>query len=232
MMLGQDAAGAGTSMPHDFERMRRNMLDGQILPSQVTDPALVDALLAVPRERFVPERLRPVAYIDEDLPLGGGRHLAEPRVFASLVQAAAVGPDDVVLDVGAGPGYSTAILARLASAVVALEEDPALADRAEAVLAELGVDNVAVVRGPLVAGWPKEAPYDVILFGGTVHAVPDALAAQLADAGRLVAVEGDGRIMGKAVMTERPGGAPGRRPLFDAAMPLLPGFGPVEEFAF
>ncbi len=216
----------------NFERMRQNMIDGQILPNRVTDQALIGALAELPRELFVPERLRGVAYIDEDLPLGNGRHLAEPRVFSRLLQEATVASEDLALVVGAGTGYSAAVLARLSAMVMALEEDASLAAKAEKILTTIGTENVAVVEGPLASGWPKEAPYDVILIDGTVPSVSKVLVGQLAPNGRLLAVEGDGMVTGKAVIFEKRGTLVSRRPLFDAAMPLLPGFQQEEKFAF
>ena len=221
----------------DFDTMRAHMVEGQIRPNKVTDARLIEALAQVPRERFVPAHLQGVAYVDEDLPLGGGRYLMEPVVFARLVEAARVGAGDTVLDVGCATGYSTAVLGRLAASVIGLESDPELLAAATRLLAELEVDNAVVVEGALAEGCPDQAPYDVILIGGAVADLPEAILAQLAEGGRLVTVIPDRHVsdachVGKAVRVSRRGGTASRRPLFDAAVPLLPGFEPEPGFVF
>lgn len=215
----------------DAAARRRAMLDGQLRPNRLTDERVQAAVLAVPRERFVPAALRGVAYVDEDLPVGRGRFLLEPMVFARLLQAAALRPQDVALDVGCGAGYSSAVEARLAGAVVALESDPEFIRLANENLAALGVDNVAVVAGELALGYPEQAPYDAIFLNGSVERTPDALLGQLAEGGRLVGVEtGDGA--GRAVLYVKRDGLAGRRVLFDASVGPLPGFGRAAGFTF
>ncbi len=208
------------------------MVESQVRPNKVTDPAIIEAMLAVPRERFVPPSLRGIAYVDEDIPLGGGRYLMEPMVLARLLQTAAIRPSDVVLDVGCGSGYASAVLALLARDVVALEEDPALMRQAAVLVAELGLPTVAVVEGKLAAGCPARAPYDVILFNGAVAAIPPVIAQQLADGGRLLAVVQADGAMGKAVLMTRVDDVFGQRIVFDAATPLLPGFAAQPGFVF
>lgn len=218
----------------DFAEMRRAMVDAQVRANDVTDLRIVSAMMDMPRERFVPAGLRNFAYIDDDLLVkeeGGGRYLMEPMVLAKLLQAADIGPDALVLDVGGATGYSTAVLARLAGQVVALEQDAELAGQGAALLVELGLLNAAYVQGPMTAGWPGEAPYDVILLNGSVDAVPPALLAQLKPEGRLVAVLGRGRAGRATVFTNTRGGI-GSRIAFDAAVPTLPGFGAVPGFVF
>ncbi len=216
----------------DFAAARFNMVENQIRPNRVTDARVLEAMADVPRERFVPKKLQDAAYIDEDLAIADGRFLMEPAVFARLVQAAAITPDDLVLDVGCGTGYSTAVLARLAASVVAVESDPQLVERASALLAELDADNAAVVEAPLEAGYPKQAPYDAIVLGGAVDEAPRALTDQLAEGGRLVAVVTGGSAVGRGeVMLRRRGGL-SRRVLFDAAVPLLPEFRVERGFVF
>ena len=207
------------------------MVDNQIRPNKVTSIPLIQALLKVPRERFVPQAARGVAYVDDDAPLGGGRWLMEPMLFARLVQSAEIKPSDIVLDVGAVTGYGAAVLSKIASTVVALEEDGALAKMLSANLDALGLDNVAAIEGKLVAGCPNQGPFDVILFEGAVHDVPTGIADQLAEGGRLVAVLDKGGV-GQAVLIVRRNGALSRRVLFDAATPLLPGFAPQPTFVF
>jgi protein-L-isoaspartate(D-aspartate) O-methyltransferase len=216
----------------DFATARRRMVDSQIRTNRVTDPDLLAVLGQIPRERFVPERLRGVAYVDEDLAVKPGRYLMEPLVLARLLQIAEVGPSDRVLDVGCATGYSTAVLGRLAGSVVAVESDPELAARATELLAELGIDNAVVVVGPLAQGHVKQAPYDVILIGGSVPRVPESISAQLAEGGRLVAVlwEGDG--VGRATLMTKTRGVLADRAVFDAATPALVGFAPEERFVF
>jgi len=221
----------------DFDTARLNMIDCQLRPNQVVDPLVLAAMGALPREAFVPKARRGIAYVDEDLALGGGRYLMEPLVLARLLQAAAVEPGDTVLLVGCGCGYDAAVLAQLASAVVALESDAELAAAATATLAELGVDNVAVVEAPLGDGYAQQAPYDVILIGGTVPEVPRAVLDQLNPAGgRLVAVvgadSGPAGDMGKAVLWRRDDGAYSHCALFDAGTPALPGFAAEPQFVF
>ncbi len=218
-------------MPN-YATARLNMVENQIRPNRVTDERLLAAIAEVPRERFVPKRLQGNAYVDQDLALGDGRYLMEPVVFARLLQAAAIGPGDVVLDIGCGTGYSAAVLGKLAGTVVALESDAALAEQAIEALTELDVDNAAVVEGPLDEGYPRQAPYDVIVLGGSVDAVPDAIADQLVEGGRLVAVVNVAPTVGNIEVIHRLRGGLSRRQLFDAAVPILPGFAAEHSFVF
>jgi protein-L-isoaspartate(D-aspartate) O-methyltransferase len=216
----------------DFGAARLTMVESQLRPNKVTDQAVLDAFLAVPRERFVPPALASTAYVDDDLPLGGGRFLMEPMVLARLIQLAQIGPDDAVLEIGAGTGYGTAIAARLAGRVAGVECDAKLAASATARLTELGLGNAAVIEGPLAQGYRARAPYQVVLFEGRVAQIPDAIAAQVAEGGRIVAVLGDAGGMGRAVLMTRNSGVLSRRPVFDAAVPALPGLERAPSFVF
>ncbi len=220
----------GASM--DYAAARYKMVESQIRTNRVTDPLVIAAMNELPREVFVPEPLQGVAYVDEDIPLGRGRYLMEPLTTALLLQTAEIGPEDVVLDVGCGTGYASAAMARMASAVVALESDPELAAHANGALADLGFDTVAVVDGSLSAGYPRQAPYDVIFLGGGVEEIPAAISDQLADGGRMVAVIYDKRGVGKGTLCIRVGDVVSRRVVFDAATPMLPGFERESTFEF
>src|SRR5258707_7616994 len=215
-----------------FEVARSHMLESQLRPNKVTDDRVFNAFASIRRELFVPEHLRPVAYIDEDLPLGGGRYLMEPMVAARLLQEAALARTDAALIIGAGTGYEAALTAMLSRSVLALEEDPELARRARAALVEHAIASVSVVEGPLHEGYRPRAPYDVIVFGGAVAEVPSEISAQLSDEGRLLAVVKAGNAVGRATVTTRTGGLLARRVIFDAATPLLPGFLPKPAFVF
>lgn len=216
----------------DFAAARITMVDSQLRPNKVADGALLDAFLMVPRERFVPVAFHEAAYIDDDLPLGKGRDLLAPMLFARLLAAANIGATDKVLDIGCGTGYGAAILARLAASVTGLEEDPDMARQARARLAELGVLHAEIVEGPLAQGHAAGGPYDVIVVEGAVATIPDAIAAQLAEGGRLVTVVKAAGGMARATLMNRVQGALSRRPLFDAATAMLPGFAPAPSFVF
>ena len=221
----------------DFVAARRMMVDGQVRTSDVTDLRLIAAMLDVARERFVPEAKTALAYLDIDLPAMEGeagapvRRLVKPMVLAKLIQAAEIGAGDHVLDVGCGTGYSSAILARLAGSVVALEQEPLLARQAAENLRAIGAGNVTVVTGPLTEGWPAGAPYDAILLNGATEIEPKALCRQLKDGGRLVGVKGRASA-GKAMLYRAFGHDVSGRPIFDAAAPLLPGFAESPAFVF
>jgi protein-L-isoaspartate(D-aspartate) O-methyltransferase len=216
----------------DYAAARLNMVDSQVRTNKVTDEAVLEAMLAVPRERFVPEGMRDVAYVDDDLPIGGGRALIEPMIHARLLQEAAIGPDDNVLEIGCGLGYGAALLDRIAARVVALDCDPVLTAAAERTLAALGARRVSVVQGPLEAGWPAAAPYRVIVVAGAVQRLPAAIEAQLAEGGRLVAVVAPPGESSKAMLVQRIGGVIARRVVFDAAIAPLPGFALEPGFVF
>ena len=216
----------------EFGVARAHMIESQLRPSKVIDARVLGAFARIRRELFVPEHLRAVAYIDEDLPLGGGRYLMEPMVVARLLQAATVERSDTVLIIGAGTGCEAALAAALARTVVALEEDPELARRARAALVDHSIASVSVVEGPLPQGYRRRAPYDVILFGGAVAEVPSESDSQLAEGGRLLAVVKSANGIGRATLRTRTGGVVARRVLFDAATPLLPGFLPKPAFVF
>jgi protein-L-isoaspartate(D-aspartate) O-methyltransferase len=215
----------------DYAAARRNMVESQLRPNKVTDPALLDVLASVPRELFVPAPLRGVAYVDEDIPLGRGRFLMEPMILGRLLELASVRPSDVALVVGAGVGYSAAVLARIAGRVVVLESDRELAQQATHTLLGLGVVNAALVEGPLADGAARLAPFDVILLDGAVDCVPPAIVDQLAERGRLVAVIRAAGV-GRATLMTRQAGVLASRIAFDAAVPRLPGFEPAAAFVF
>ncbi len=215
----------------DTAAARRHMVDGQIRTAGVTNPNLIAAMQAVPRELFAPPALTTQAYSDGDLNLGQGRALLRPIVLGKLIQGADVRPGDRVLDVGCGTGYSAAVLTHMGAAVVALEEDPDLAQRAVAALAGVSAGQVTVVSGPLTAGWSAAGPYDLILLNGAIEVAPDALGRQLKPNGRLAAIFG--RSPAAKAMIYRPieGHLVGR-PIFDAAAPPLPGFAAPPGFVF
>ena len=208
------------------------MVESQLRTNKVTDLRVLDAFETVPRELFVPEPLRGIAYVDEDVALGSGRFVMEPRVLARLLQAAQPGPEDMALDLGCGSGYATAILSRLVATVVALEVDAALAEAANRTLDKLEIDNAVVVEGRLAEGYPKQAPYNVILLGGAVAEIPAAIADQLAEDGRLVTVVSAGPGLGRATLMRRDGGVISSRVLYDASLPVLPGFEAAPGFVF
>jgi protein-L-isoaspartate(D-aspartate) O-methyltransferase len=206
------------------------MVDGQIRTYDVTDPAVLSAMLAVPRERFVPADRAAVAYLDTDVPVGRGRRLLKPMVLARLLQAAAIRPEERVLDLGCGTGYAAAVLARMGAQVVALEQDPGLAAEARRALAD--ASEVTVVEGPLTAGWPALGPYDVILLNGAAEVIPPALLGQLAGNGRLVGIVGEPPACQATLFMASQGGAGSGRPIFDAVAGQLPGFTRPAAFAF
>ena len=214
----------------EFAEVRQAMVENQIRSVKVDNEDLIEALREVPRELFVPEHLRGVAYVDEDIRLDGNRYLTEPMVMARLLQAGDIGPDDAVLVIGCTTGYSVAVTARLAAAVVGLDGDADMIARAEATLAHLEVYNGVVVCGDMRLGWPKQAPYDVIVIEGRCDEVPHTLTEQLSPGGRLVTVCSEASV-GRAVVIRRDAaGNLSRRSLFDAFLPPLDCFRREPEF--
>lgn len=217
----------------DFALARRNMVDGQLRPNRVNDAGLLAALGELPRERFLPEGLRSVAYADDDVPLGNGRFMMEPMVLARLIQVLQPRAEDKALVAAAGLGYGAAILARLTKSVVAVETDAALAAAAAKTLQELGVSGIQQVAGQAEQGVAASGPYDIILIEGAVPEVPKAIADQLAEGGRLATVIADpSGALGVAHLFVKQGGVVSGRPLFDAGTPLLPGFERPARFTF
>lgn len=216
----------------DFATARLNMVESQIRPNKVNDPRLLEILEILPRERFVPQDRQAFAYVDEDLKIGQDRYLMEPMVLSRLLQAVAPEPGDMALDIACGSAYSTAVLARLAQTVVALECESELAARGNEILNELGIDNAVVVEGGLTEGYPKQAPYDVILIGGAVQVIPQEIIDQLAEGGRLATVVLDDAGLGRATLIQRSGDVIARRVLFDANVKPLTGFQKSAEFVF
>ena len=213
----------------DTTEQRVMMVDTQIRPSDVTKFPIIDAMLTVKREDFVPSASRMTAYMDGPVPLSNGRSMLEPRVFAKLLDFLDVQPDELVLDLGSGLGYSAAVLSRLAQAVVAVEEDEALAAEAESQLSAAEADNVAVITGALVDGAQKHGPYDVIVLQGAVSAIPTNLIEQLKDGGRIAAIFMDGAL-GTCRIGFMNAGSVTWRDVFNATADILPGFEAVEEF--
>jgi protein-L-isoaspartate(D-aspartate) O-methyltransferase len=214
----------------DFSERRVMMVDTQVRPSDVTKFPIIEAMLAIPREAYVPAAQREAAYMGENLPIGPGRVMLEPRTLAKMLDALDIQPTDVVLDVGCGLGYSTAVIARFADAVVAVEEDEALAAAAQGVLAAQGVDNAAVIQGALAGGAAKHGPYDAITVQGGVEMVPAGLIDQLKDGGRIACVFMEGAL-GVVRVGHKRDGKVSWRFAFNAGAPILPGFAAGRVFA-
>lgn len=229
----------GASAMTDSGLQRLNMVESQVRPSDVTDRRIIKAMLDVPREAFVPSALASIAYMEEPVPVAvkasdgeeKTRQLLAPRTFAKLIQLAQIDDDSVVLDVGCATGYSTAVLAKIAAHVVAVESDKLLADMAVQTLQKLGIGNASVIVAPFVTGAPAQAPFDAIVLNGSVPAIPDALLHQLKDGGRLVAVVADGALS-RAHVTLRLRDTFDTRPAFEAGAARLPGFDRPAGFVF
>ena len=216
----------------DYDAARVNMIESQLRPNKVTDGRVIDAFMRIRRELFVPEKLRGVAYVDDDLPLGGGRFMMLPMVAARLLQAADVEPKDTALVVGAGVGYEAALLSLLARSVVALEEDAELARIGRSALVDHRIASVSYVEASLRLGHRQRSPYDVILFGGAVAAIPAEISGQLAEGGRMAVVLRSRSGVGHATLLTRAGEVLAQRVMFDTATSLLPGFLAKPAFVF
>ena len=214
-----------------YAKARFNMVESQIRTNKVTDPLLLAAMSRIPRQIFVSPVLAGVAYVDKSLRIAANRYLLEPLVTARLLQEAIVAPTDKALVIGAGTGYSTAILADLAASVAAIESDLELADKARSNLAALAVSNAMVHDGPLDQGVAASGPYDVILIDGMIADLPKQIADQIADHGRLVTVQAQEGRCGAGMLYRKLGGSVSSRILFDATGPFLPGFEPRSAFA-
>ncbi len=210
---------------------RQHMIDSQLRPNEVNDEQIIEAITSVNREKFIPKALSGVAYNDDNIPVSKTRSIMGPMVFARLIDAAKIKADDLVLDIGCATGYSSAVLANLAEAVVALEEDTELADNAINILASEECDNVAVVKGALVDGLADQGPYDLIFINGMIDYIPDTIIDQIADGGRLICVLNDNGI-GKATYVISENGVMGKRTLFDATIPALHAFDVKKSFSF
>ena len=213
----------------DFSAQRTMMVDTQVRPSDVTKFPIIEAMLTVPREVFVPDAARATAYVDGPVALAPGRVLLEPRTLAKMLDALDIARDELVLDLGAGLGYSTAVMARMAEAVVALEEDEDMAAEAERLLGENGVDNAVVASGALVDGAAKHGPYDVIVVQGGVENLPVALTDQLKEGGRICAIFVEGAL-GICRIGHKTDSGVSWRFAFNASAPVLPGFAREPEF--
>jgi protein-L-isoaspartate(D-aspartate) O-methyltransferase len=219
-----------------FSTARQKMVDGQVRPSDVTDLRIIDAMLAVPREEFVPAGQRALAYLDLDLDISEGgstkRYLIKPAVLARLLQAAQIGEADNVLVASSAPGYAAAVVARLARQVTVTETDPVQTDKARGVLTQLGLGNVVFWAAAAAEGVPGNGPYDVILLDGATEITPEPLYQQLKDGGRLVGVFSTTKPP-RAMIVKRSHGVDfGYRALFDAAVPVLPGLEQLPAFVF
>ena len=207
----------------DFTARRTIMVDTQVRPSDVTKFPIIDAMLSVPREAYVPATMHEAAYIGENLDIAADRVVLEPRTFGKMLDALMIDVEDVVLDIACGLGYSTAVLAQMCDFVVAVEDDDERAAQAQKTLSEQGVDNAAVMTGALTEGSAKSGPYDIIMVQGAVHSVPDALLDQLREGGRIACIFAEGAL-GVVRIGLKIDGVVNWRFAFNAGAPVLTGF--------
>jgi len=213
----------------DFAARRTMMVDTQVRPNDVTKFPIIEAMLSVPREAFVPGGKREAAYVGDNIEIAPGRVMLEPRTLAKMLDALDIQPSDLVLDIGCGLGYSTAVIARMAEAVVALEEDAGMAEQAQSRLSAEGADSAAVIEGALAEGAAKHGPYDVIIVEGAAETVPVVLLDQLKDGGRIACLFMDG-VLGACRIGHKIDGAVTWRFAFNASAPVLPGFAARRDF--
>ena len=215
----------------EFYERRVAMVDGQVRPSDVTKYPIIQAMLDIPREEFVPDSRRDLAYIGEHIEIGNCRVILDPRVLAKMLDQIDIRPNELVLDIGSGLGYSTAVIARMAEAVVALESDRDMASDAEAALFDQSVDNAVAVCGTLSDGAARHGPYDVICIQGGVQVIPDAIANQLKQGGRIACIFACGPA-GECRIGIKQADAIVWRMAFNANAPVLPGFEKKTRFLF
>ncbi len=213
----------------NFTAMRRAMVESQLRTNDVNDPAIIQAVLTVPRETFVPTDRRDAAYIDRAVPLGDGRALNPPLATARLIAAVSPQKGDKVLLIGAATGYAAALLAMLGAQVVAIEEDDALLATARAALA--GQDGVTLVQAPLTNGHAADGPYDIVLIDGAVESFPEALVAQLRIGGQAAFGRRDEAVT-RLCSGSRSAGGFGAIPFLDCEAVHLPGFAQPKSFSF
>ena len=213
----------------DFATRRTMMVDTQVRPSDVTKFPIIDAMLNIAREDFVPAAMREASYLGENLDIGPNRVILEPRTLSKMLDALDVSNDDLILDVASNYGYSSAVMAHIAEAVVAVEEDEAMSQEAQEALSAAGIDNVAVHVAPLVEGAPQHGPYDVIILQGGVAQIPDVLLDQLKEGGRIAAIFMDGPL-GEVRIGLKQEGRVTWRLAFNAGAPILPGFARALNF--
>ena len=216
----------------DYTAARKHMVESQVRTNDVTSRRVQDAMARIPREVFLPGDLRDQAYVERELSYAPGRRMLTARDFSKLLAAANPEASDVVLDIGCGTGYSTAVIASLAEMVVAVESDEALASAAQDNLLALDINNAAVITGDLKAGAAKQGPFDLIFIGGAVGAVPETLLAQLKEGGRLATILRN-RGVSRGVVYTKSAGAVAPREVFDArAAVVLPEFEIPKTFVF
>ena len=214
----------------DFAKLRTMMVDTQVRPSDVTKFPIIEAMLTVARENFVPRSQREAAYVGEHVALGNGRVTLDPRVLAKMLDVLNIQNDELVLDIGTGLGYSSAVISRMAQAVIAIEEDDALAGDAATALSDAGADNVVVETAALAVGAPQHGPYDVVVLQGAVETIPAAILDQVKDGGRICAIFLDGPL-GIARIGYKLNNEITWRLAFNATAPVLPGFEADRAFA-
>ncbi|SFJ21324.1 protein-L-isoaspartate O-methyltransferase family protein [Celeribacter neptunius] len=214
----------------DFTQLRTTMVDTQVRPSDVTKFPIIEAMLTVPRENFVPDAKRAGAYVGEHVELGNGRVVLDPRVLAKMLDAVNIQDDELVLDLGCGLGYSSAVMARMAQTVIAVEEDEALAKEAAAALSAAEADNVVIETGVIAKGAPQHGPYDVVILQGGVEEMPEGILSQVKENGRICAIFLDGAL-GIVRIGYKIDGEISWRMAFNATAPVLPGFEKRAEFA-
>ena len=218
-------------MPNNFENRRRNMVDCQIRPSDVTSFPIIKAMLAIPREDYVPEQKKELAYLGDHLGIGNDRFLLDPRILAKMLNTLAIRPDELVLDIGSGLGYSSAIIASVAEAVISLEEDEDFTSEAENAFSLHSVDNVVPVSGKLAQGMPRYGPYDVITIQGAIETLPQVIIDQLKLGGRIGTIVNTAN-GGKCRIGINKASGIDWQTAFDAESPVLNGFAGVREFIF
>jgi len=215
----------------DYQAARTAMVDGQVRPSDVTLYPIIEAMLQVPREVYIPAEQRPLAYVGQHISLDAGSVVLAPRVLAKMLETLNISGNELVLDIGVGMGYSAAVIARLAEAVIAVEENEALANEAETILSEQSADNAVIHKGALIAGAAEHGPYDVIIIEGGVQVIPDSLLDQLKVGGRIAALFVDGP-QGQCRIGRKTVAGISWHSAFDATAPILPGFAAKTEFSF